>query len=951
MLRYVGQVLAITAIYFLSGRLGLSLAFELPQVTTVWPPSGFALAALLLFGTRCWPGVFAGALLINIALNVPWPAALGIASGNTLEAVAGSLLLKRAGFKNELERRQDVIALIFIAGMISTTLSATIGTASLYYANLISPSQIAAAWWRCWVGYTASIWGITPLILTWFSRTRTGAPRRLETAAVFLILLGVCYITMLSGLATRLKFLVFPVLAWSALRLGQRNTATACALVTGFAIAGAQRGTFGWTNASVEELLGGLMLFSGVVTFTALMIGALTAEGEKVNAMLRRRDAQFQMALEAGRMGTWNWDIASGEIAWSENLAAIHGMDPGAAPQTFGQYLETIHSEDRELVKSAIEQAIKAQTFRVEYRPAGDSAGTWFAARGRVLYDKEGNPVMMAGLCADISDRKRAEQQARLNSEELERTVVARTLELRETVSRLRTEIEARKQTELALRQSEERLRLITEQVPAILFTLDRDLKILSATGAGLKSINLDPQIIIGRSLLEFLESQDPHHPPIQAARRAIDGHDETYEMEWRGRTYQNYFRPLRDIDGTVFGALGMSIDITELRRIKAALEDEARHKDEFLAILAHELRNPLAPIRNAGVLLQSAQSEESIRHIGKILERQVNHIVRLVDDLLDIARLSHGKILLQKQCLDLLELLRNVIEEHRGKIAASKLNIEARLPSEPLWVDADPVRLTQIFDNLLHNATKFTPPGGSIFVEAQQARDENAAIVSIRDTGIGMEPQMIQHLFQPFAQADRSLDRSVGGLGLGLALVQSLVNLHGGSIRATSPGMGQGSEFTLRLPLMSEEPHAAAQPAPVAAQENRLSILLVEDNVDAADSLRMLLESFGHHVVVVHDGHSGLEHARGLRPDAIICDIGLPHGMNGYDFARAFTQDASYKPAFLIAMSGYGQAQDKQRARDAGFHTHVTKPADIAELKRVLSVEVEAWRAARAKV
>ena len=406
-------------------------------------------------------------------------------------------------------------------------------------------------------------------------------------------------------------------------------------------------------------------------------------------------------------------------------------------------------------------------------------------------------------------------------------------------------------------------------------------------------------------------------------------------------------FSPVRDAGGRVVGASGIDRDISARKRAEEALRRQTdqlresdRRKDEFLAMLGHELRNPLSPIRNCLHILRSPgltgdQSERSLLTI----DRQVLHLTRLVDDLLDIARVSRGKILLRRERLDLAETVRATVEDQRQDLEAAGLAIELDLPGGPLWVDGDSTRISQAVSNVLNNAGKFTEPGGRITVAVRREPAGGTAAVAVRDTGIGMEPELIDRAFEPFSQAERGPDRGRGGLGLGLALVKALIELHGGSVEAESPGPGRGTEILMRLPLAAgTEERAMAEDPAAAVPERSRRCLVIEDNVDAAESLAMLLQLSGHEAEVAFDGPAGIEKARSFHPDVVLCDIGLPGGLDGHGVARAFRADPELTSAFLIALTGYGQEEDRRRALEAGFDAHLTKPADIEELKRMLA-------------
>jgi signal transduction histidine kinase/PAS domain-containing protein/ActR/RegA family two-component response regulator len=376
-----------------------------------------------------------------------------------------------------------------------------------------------------------------------------------------------------------------------------------------------------------------------------------------------------------------------------------------------------------------------------------------------------------------------------------------------------------------------------------------------------------------------------------------------------------------------------------ENARLYRELQEADRRKDEFLAMLAHELRNPLAPIRNAGEILKMVgDTHPELKRVRALIERQVTHLARLVDDLLDVSRITRGKVLLRKERLDLTALVRTVAEDLRSLLATTGLELTAELPERPLWVEGDPTRLAQVVGNLLHNANKFTDAGGRVHVRLTIDGNGEQAMLAVRDTGIGLEAEILNRLFQPFSQADRSLDRTRGGLGLGLALVKELVELHGGSVQAASRGAGQGSEFTVRLPLSRPSSGAKGMSDGPRARGRSLRILIIEDNRDAAESLRMLLQLSGHQVAVAHSGQAGMESAGKLCPDVVLCDIGLPGGMDGYAVARALRADPEQAVATLIALSGYGQEEDQRQAQQAGFDRHLIKPVDPGMLRQLLA-------------
>jgi CheY-like chemotaxis protein len=398
---------------------------------------------------------------------------------------------------------------------------------------------------------------------------------------------------------------------------------------------------------------------------------------------------------------------------------------------------------------------------------------------------------------------------------------------------------------------------------------------------------------------------------------------------------------PLKDPKGTLVGVAANFHDISTLKRAEDALKEEVRQKDDFLAMLSHELRNPLAPLRSCLSVLNNSGSERDQEVAVEIMGRQLRQLETLVDQLLDTSRLSGNKLVLQIGDVDLVEVVRGVAEDLSATAAAREQELEVHLPGKPIWIGGDRVRLTQVVANVLHNASKFTESGGKIVITMRLEPNGHAALLTVRDTGIGMDQEMVSRLFQHFSQADHSIDRSRGGLGLGLSLSKKLLEAHGGTIEGRSDGPNQGSEFTIRIPV---DPNRTPPPRPqrLAATPDRKKsisrrVLLIEDNPDGLMSTKMMLEVFGHEVATAPDAIQGLEVARKIKPEVILCDIGLPGGMDGYQFAREIRQDKGLRKTFMVALTGYGWESDQRQAQEAGFDSHLIKPAHLDSLQRLL--------------
>jgi PAS domain S-box-containing protein len=677
-------------------------------------------------------------------------------------------------------------------------------------------------------------------------------------------------------------------------------------------------------------------------------------EHQEAERGMRESEERLRLALEAGRMGVWDWNVATNTVKWSENLEPIHGLAPGTFEGTMEAFQKLIHPEDRQLVQRAIEQALKrGSSYDVEFRTVWpDGSIHWMAGKGKV-YPANGPSARLIGVGMDITERKRAEQDARFLSHAS--AALAGLVDYESTLQKV---------ARLA--------------VPTFADWCAVD--VLDETGAlrRLAVAHVDP------SKVELAHELHRRYPPDPAAPQGVWNILRTGRSEiipeiseellaatvkdgellriMRELGLKSYVGVPLSIRGQVLGVItfiaaesGRRYDADDLTlaedlahraavaienaRLYQAVREADRRKDEFLALLGHELRNPLAPIRNALQILKLPGANAAIvERAREMMERQVEHLVRLVDDLLDVSRIMRGKVELRREPVELATVVARAVETSQPALDAKDHRLTMSLPAEPLWVNGDLVRLAQVVSNLLNNAAKYTESGGQIWLTA--AREEDEAVLRVRDTGIGIAPELLPRLFDMFFQAERRTGDVQSGLGIGLSLVQGLVELHGGSVQAYSAGPGAGSEFVIRLPLLARKEAPSGQPSPGSqwpdGQLEPRRVLVVDDNVDAADSLATLLRLKGQDVLVAYDGLSALAKAEAEPPAIAFVDLGMPR-MDGYELARAFRANPALQGVVLVALTGWGQPEDRRRTKEAGFDFHLVKPIESETLHRLL--------------
>lgn len=635
-------------------------------------------------------------------------------------------------------------------------------------------------------------------------------------------------------------------------------------------------------------------------------------EGAEIFALASAERFYFQLAQEAASIGTWDWHPATRKLFWSDGIYSLFGYAPQAFSPTLERFLEVIHPKDRPRVEAVVDGIADIEKeFYLEFRiTRSDGLLRWLAAKGSVLKDPSGDVSRVIGINLDITDRKQIEE---------------------------------------ALRDSEQRFRRLANAMPhaAWIANSTGEVEYFNDRWYDFTGFSRAPEVL--GNWTDILHPEDVDRT-VAAWREAV-GMGTPYNIEyrfWDRRTQTHRWflaraLPVRDEDGTVQAWFGTATDIHDmkvasdaLRRSEELLREADRRKDEFLAMLGHELRNPLAAISNGLQLLSMPDLDEASRFWSvDLMQRQIKSLTHIVDDLLDVSRITKGKIQLKMETLHVSNLLRRaaasvtpLVEEHGHELIVGP-------SSDSLWIQGDATRVEQIVTNLLTNACKYTKRQGTIWLSAK--REGNDVLIAVKDTGIGISREMLPRVFDLFVQADRALDRAEGGLGIGLTVVQRLVEMHGGSISATSGGEGHGAEFVVRLPIMDAPTEAVSAPGisppPAAAPRE---VLVVDDNHDSALTLKMLLKAAGYTVHLAHNGPEALESAKVLRPGIVLLDIGLP-GMDGYEVARELRRHGGFGNALLVAVSGYGQTEDRQRSVDAGFDKHLVKPVDFSALLSLL--------------
>jgi signal transduction histidine kinase/integral membrane sensor domain MASE1 len=1021
--------------YVDAGKLGLQLAFVNASATAVWPPTGIAIGALLLLGRRVWPIVFVGAFLVNVTTAGSIATSLGIAAGNTLEAVVGAALAMRfAGGPQAFVRAPDVLKFAMVAAMLSTTVAATTGVLSLSLGGFAPWSEFGRIWVTWWLGDATGCVLVAPMLILWATEpVGRWTPRRLLEAGLLLLSLAVVGEVAFGAISLagvrnyEIGFLAVPPLVWAAFRFGQRETATATFLLAAMALWGTLHGLGPFAREDPNESLLLLQAFLGVNAVLGLVFSALVAEGRRAEeerltllreAQIARRGAEASEARAAfladvsGILGSsLDYDatlvrIAHLSLPMLGDLCAIdllredgtlrrvahahvdptkerlvyevrtrHGFNPaasGGVPAVLRSRESVLNSEvtDADLV-----QAAQSEEQLAMFRELG--LQSWIIvpliARERLLGTIT-FVITESGRRFGRGDLALAEGVARRAAMAIDNARLYRDTEaMSEEAHRRRREAEIFAEVAASTASSLDLDRILERVVHGARELSGADIARIALRNAG-----------SGRMLFRhWVGSRLGNRHPVEVNRgKGLGGYvwetgqpyrSEDHRHDPRARadlvpliaeegTIASLVVPIR-LGGQVEGLLYLdhrsrrtfakhdedvvqrladhaAVAIQNARALaaeKAARADaEAanRAKDEFIAMLGHELRNPLGAISNSVYVLDfiGARTPAAVR-ARQVISRGAEHLARMVDDLLDMARLARGKIALDRQLVNLAESVTQCLGVLRatGKTGQHEISVDV----ETVWVEADPVRIQQVFSNLILNAVKYTGTEGRIDVSVAAA--DAQAVVRVQDTGLGIAPEMLPRIFEPFQQGEHTIERSQGGLGIGLTLAKRLVEAHGGTIEAYSEGRGRGSRFTIRLPKAQEPALRPAIPSAARGPAATRRILIVEDNEDARDMLRLYLVESGHQVYEAVDGPRGIEAALRVRPEVALIDIGLP-GLDGYEVVKRIRATPEGKRIFLVALTGYGQPEDHRRARQAGFDAHLVKPFDRGRLVTLLA-------------
>ena len=627
-------------------------------------------------------------------------------------------------------------------------------------------------------------------------------------------------------------------------------------------------------------------------------------EHKQSEVALREIQLDLNRAQAVAHIGSWRMDICNNILKWSDENFRIFGI-PKGKPLTYQSFFDIVHPADQHFVDAAWKDALTGKPYDIEHRILVGQKVKWVREQAELEFDEHGSLLGAFGTTEDITEIKSSQE---------------------------------------ALQQERALLRQVIDAVPSMIFVKDHEGRFLLGNEALAKCYGTNSESLIGSTDEDFNTNADElmHFNQddldvIGSCLPKLIPEEKVTHADGSKHWYSTVKIPLIDNDNSCNKLLGVATDITERKLAEEALRQADRRKDQFLAMLAHELRNPLAPIRNAVHVLKTKEATDSrLAWSCNVIDRQVTHMAQMLDDLLDIARIMQGKITLKTERFEISDIVNTAIETCRPLIESRGQGLIIFQATTPQWLEGDRVRLAQVLSNLLNNAAKYTGEGGTIRLSVM--KEGYDVVIEVRDTGIGIAPDILPQIFELFIQADHSLAHSQGGLGIGLTLVRQLVEIHGGTVTASSPGIDQGSSFTVRLPALSMESSATGSALTESALPmSKFRILVVDDYADAAESLMILLQVEGHEVEMADCGMKAIEKAQVFQPQVVLLDIGLPD-LDGYEVAKRLRALPETRDAILIALTGYGQTEDIERSKSAGFNHHLLKPLDFNKLSSLLT-------------
>jgi PAS domain S-box-containing protein len=922
--------------YYAGGAIVMGMRLVPGGPTEIWLPQGVLLAALLMAPLRRW-WLYAAALLpthvhLTLALNphVPAPMMLVQFAGQFVQAgVAAALLRPILGNPPRLDSLRRMGAFIF-GGTFLVPLVVQAVVVGIYFAG-----GFVHDFWAPWLQRVlARMSGAVIVAVPVLSFAADGLVwiRRRSRRVAELVLLTACLSVTLAVLFAWkpshpppqwLVIVPLPFLLWSAVRFGPGALGLHLLVVVLVALLSTRVGRGPFATGSVAQIIVALQGFFLFISIPLMLLAALVWQHAQAAASLRRSQEQYRAVVEDQADLICRFR-ADGTYTFVN--AAYCRYFQRSAEELIGQKLWQFLPASERPISEALRAAITPDNpvGLIEHQVAGARGEVrWMEWTDRGFFDEGGRVVEFQAVGHDITDRKRAEE---------------------------------------VIKQSEQQVRHFVRHVPAAAAMFDRDMRYLIYSPRWLTDYKLGDQDLVGRSHYEVF----PETPERwkQVHRRCLAGAVEVQNEDSFVRTDGSTdwlrweVRPWRNARNEIGGIIMFTEVITERKRaeeehrqlvaqarVAEALREVDRRKDEFLAMLSHELRNPLAPITMAIEIMRLREpADDSIVWARDVIARQTAQLTRLVDDLLDVSRITLGKITLNRSALDLRPIVAQAVETAQPLLTARHHHMVIDVPAEPLLIWGDGARLAQIISNLLNNAARFAADGGHIVLAVR--REGARAVLSVKDDGIGIPPEMCERVFDMFTQIEWPAQRKQEGLGIGLALVKRLVEMHDGDIEARSAGAGRGSELVVRLPIAEDDraiADAAAAGARDAARGPRPErILVVDDNVDAAEGLSRLLRLQAHEVRVAHDGLAALAAARDMKPDVVLLDIGLPK-LDGLEVAKTLRARGDGPRPLLVAMTGFGQAEDRARSAAAGFDHHLTKPVDPKLLQTLLQTARDA--------